>query len=106
LGDYVASGRPYSASKMARSPCLSIFAMFAMFANFANFANFALMSGLGKPCQAGLLQPAYNRCNSTNDRTTIITPEAVTATAATAGANRSMPDHRPAMARRSRKRPA
>ena len=92
-----------SVPKLARRPCL---VNFAKFAKFANLNPICEAIGSRTRQEPGALQPPYHRCSSTNDRTTIITPEAVTATAATAGANRSIPDHRPVIARRSRKRPA
>jgi hypothetical protein len=89
-----------SAPKLAHPPCLVNFAM------FANFTPIWEPIGSRTRQETGALQPTYHRCSSTRDRTTIITPEAVTATAAMAGANRSIPDHRPAIARRSSRRPA
>jgi hypothetical protein len=58
------------------------------------------------PEKSARLDRERNQWISSSARATIITPEAVTATAAMAGANFSMPDQRPASARRSRKRPA
>jgi hypothetical protein len=95
-----------SVPKLARPPCLVNFAKFAKFAKFANLNPICEAIGSRTRQEPEALQPPYHRCSSTNDRTTIITPEAVTAIAATAGANRSIPDHRPVIARRSRKRPA
>ena len=92
-----------SVPKLARPPCLAKFAKFAIFANFTPICE---AIGSRTTQETGALQPTYHRCSSTRDRTTIITPEAVTATAAMAGANRSIPDHRPAIARRSSRRPA
>ena len=95
-----------SVPKLARRPGLVNFAKFAKFAKFANLNPICEAIGSRTTQEPGALQPPYRRCSSTRDRTTIITPEAATATAAMAGANRSIPDHRPAIARRSRKRPA
>ncbi len=60
----------------------------------------------GFPQKSSRRDRERNQWISSSARATIMTPEAVTATAATAGANRSMPDQRPVSARRSRKRPA
>ena len=52
------------------------------------------------------LKLGQNQRSSSSARAAIMAPEAVTATAARAGANWRMPDQRPMSARRSRKRPA
>ena len=87
-------------------PLLPPLGKFGIFNTFNNFNTMTLTVWSRKTTETGILRPPYNRCSSTTARATIITPEAVTATAVAAGANVSTPDHSPLSEHRSRKRPA